>query len=633
MRDAYIRAMHLGQKECRDLAAAGADPNPKVLEEVLPDLSRHAIQTLPAREIPAERIIGTRDAGRVLAFSASFYPLLDPDTEFATKWMRLLEAHLSDTGIRDPIECYEYLGNFYVQEGNKRVSVLKAFGAVQIPGIVKRVLPLSWDTPRAQAYAEFLDFYKATELYDVQFKKPGSYAKLLEALGKRPGEEWTEDERKDFASGFHHLKEAVLSMGKAAQGPDQIVTPEDALLIWLQVYPIKQLKELSPKELKTALTGLWEDVQASSTGTPAVKSEPETEQKSLLDILIPTAPKHIDIALVHMRDPQTSDWTEGHSAGAAYLAEVLGEQITVRNYYHADTPEEAEDLLEQAAEEGAELIFSTSPPLLRPTLKAALRYPKVRFLNCSTGTNLSSVRSYYCRSYEGKFITGMIAGAMANDDRIGYVAGYPILGVPAAVNAFALGARMTNPRAKILLEWSCMKEDPVQSLLERGLRVISARDIPLSDPRYMEKSQYGVSLIDEEGRRISLASSCWEWGKLYEAVARSILSGNWTQKKKPEAINYWWGMASGAIDVHITEQVPKGVRTLAESIMRQIKEGVLDPFDGKYSALELLEMDWLSDPIEGHIPEYEEILPMSRALVRELGVHRDRIPPESEGET
>ena len=166
--------MHLGQKECRDLAAAGADPNPKVLEEVLPDLSRHAIQTLPVREIPAERIIGTRDAGRVLAFSASFYPLLDPDTEFATKWMRLLEAHLSDTGIRDPIECYEYLGTFYVQEGNKRVSVLKAFGAVQIPGIVKRVMPLSWDTPRAQAYAEFLDFYKATELYDVQFTKPGS---------------------------------------------------------------------------------------------------------------------------------------------------------------------------------------------------------------------------------------------------------------------------------------------------------------------------------------------------------------------------------------------------------------------------------------------------------------------------
>ena len=58
----------------------------------------------------------------------------------------------------------------------------------------------------------------------------------------------------------------------------------------------------------------------------------------------------------------------------------------------------------------------------------------------------------------------------------------------------------------------------------------------------------------------------------------------------------------------------------------------MDPFDGKYTAMELLKMDALEDSVEGHIPEYEELLPMSRALVRELGVHRDRIPPESEAD-
>ena len=51
------------------------------------------------------------------------------DTEFAAKWAGLCAAHLSDEGIRDPIKCYEYLGNFYVQEGNKRVSVLKSYEA------------------------------------------------------------------------------------------------------------------------------------------------------------------------------------------------------------------------------------------------------------------------------------------------------------------------------------------------------------------------------------------------------------------------------------------------------------------------------------------------------------------------
>ena len=39
----------------------------------------------------------------------------------------------------------------------------------------------SWGStaPRIQAYYEFLDFFKASRLYAVQFRKPGDYAKLL----------------------------------------------------------------------------------------------------------------------------------------------------------------------------------------------------------------------------------------------------------------------------------------------------------------------------------------------------------------------------------------------------------------------------------------------------------------------
>ena len=48
------------------------------------------------------------------------------------------------------------------------------------------------------------------------------------------------------------------------------------------------------------------------------------------------------------------------------------------------------------------------------------------------------------------------------------------------------------------------------------------------------------------------------------------------------------------------------------------------------SSLEILQMDRLCDVVEGHIPAYEELLPMSRRLVRELGVYRDAILPETE---
>ena len=79
-------------------------------------------------DIPAESIVGTKTSGRHTAFAANFMPLLEEDTEFAVKWSNLCEAHLEE-GIHTPIIAYEYLNKFYVQEGNKRVSVLKYYEA------------------------------------------------------------------------------------------------------------------------------------------------------------------------------------------------------------------------------------------------------------------------------------------------------------------------------------------------------------------------------------------------------------------------------------------------------------------------------------------------------------------------
>ena len=43
-----------------------------------------------------------------------------------------------------------------------------------------------------------------------------------------------------------------------------------------------------------------------------------------------------------------------------------------------------------------------------------------------------------------------------------------------------------------------------------------------------------------------------------------------------------------------------------------------------------MNMDWLCDNVDGSIPAYEELLPASRPLVRQLGLDRDQLPPETE---
>ena len=641
----YRSALRQGQKQYKELVAAGRDPHPAVLDDILPDGFADLSRDIGLVEIPIDRIVGTTAAGRITAFTASFQPLLPAGSEFGSKWIRLCAAHLSEEGIRDPIVCYEYLGNFYVQEGNKRVSVLRHFGAPRIPGMVRRIIPPLSDDPQIIAYYEFMEFYDASRLYTVLFRRPGDYAKLLGYLGKAPGEAWTDREKKTFSAYFQYFREAF----DARNSRDSDIRPEEALLLWLSLYPYQDLGRLSASELRKTLVGLWDDViSATKPEAVTVQTTPMPPVKpGFLGAIFSTAPSHVNVAFVQSRDPDTSAWTLAHEEGRRHLELVIPNHVTTRSYFHADTPEAAEQLMEHAVEDGADVVFTTTPQLSRATLKAAVRHPDVHFLNCSVNIPYSSVRSYYSRIYEAKFITGAIAGAMVKNDRIGYVADYPIFGVPASINAFALGAQLTNPNAKIHLRWSCQHVAAMEDFLREGIRVISNRDVPTPRASYMEHGAYGTYLMNDDGSLLPLSSPVWLWGQFYEHVIRAILDGAWEDlNRNSGAVNFWWGMDSGVIDVKLTKNIPDGVRSLAKILRRGMISGSIDPFfrrisgqdgsvknDGTHTFHpdELLQMDWLCSNVIGSIPQFDEILPFAQQTVRELGVYRDRIPVEKEG--
>ena len=640
----YSQALRAGQKEYRELLMAGKNPHPAVLDELHPESATDTVVELGLVEIPVERIVGTKSAGRTTAFTATFRPLLDHDSEFAVKWKALCSAHLGDIGITDPIICFEYLGDFYVQEGNKRVSVLRHFDAARIPGTVKRILPPQSEDPRIRAYYEFIEFYKGSKLYAVQFRRPGDYARLLKHLGKKTGEVWTEEERRSFRSHFQYFLEAFHSVNTRMEN----ILPEEALLLWLELYPFSDLSRLTTAQLKKSVAALWEDMVSTTKKEDSlkVKTKAEDETKSSLVSRIVSSFDTLDVAFIHQLTPSQSAWVLGHEEGRKHLEAAFGDRIRVRSYYDANNPEEAEKKIEQAVEDGAQVVFTTAPLLSRATLKAAVKYPKVRFLNCSVDQPYSSIRTYYGRMYEAKFITGAIAGAMAQNNRIGYIASYPIFGVPASINAFALGAQLTNPRAQIELRWSCVEGTPQADFFADGIRVISNRNTPTQSKMYLDFCNYGTYLMDDRGDLIPLGSPIWVWGKFYEFVIRSILSGGWKREKGVStALNYWLGMDSGVIGMNLSEKLPEGVRQMANMLQKGLTDSTIDPFlrritaqdgqlknDGthRFTPEEILHMDWLCDNILGQIPPFEEILPISENMVRELGLYRDSIPQEKE---
>ncbi len=638
----YREALKQGQKCYKSHLLQGNYPYLQVLDEILDETMVAGQTDLGIIEIPTEQIVGTKTAGRTNAFAADFMPLFSPETEFAAKWINLCEAHLGDEGIRDPIRCYEYLGRFYVQEGNKRVSVMKSFGAPFIPGYVIRLVPVWSDSQTIRQYFEFLQSYELTKLYQIHFSQPGSFPKLQAALGYEPDHVWTTEERRFFLSRYTYFHAAYEKLG----GSRLTSTMADALLVWLKVYSFAQLKEFSAAELQKSLSALWPDIKLLAEPAPiAVQTVPAEEEPGLMTRMVSAVfSSKLTVAFINELDPAQSPWVQAHMQGADHLEEALGDRIQVLRCHNAGTGDRAEQLMEEAIAAGAQVIFATTAPMINACRKIAARYPNVKILNCSISMPYTGVRTYYSRMFEGKFISGAIAGAMSRSDQLGYIANAPIFGVPAAINAFALGARLTNPRARIKLHWSCLPGNPMQTLAESGIDILSTLDVPRPD----YTGQRGLCQVQPDGDLLQLAAPYWNWGAFYVRLVSSILSGRWddlSTGKNGQAVNYWWGMASGVIGLRLNPDLPEGVRNLAQILQKGILDGSISPFhrymrcqddlvrnDGSqwFTPEEILHMDWLSDIVDGEIPSYDDLVPKARNLVRLLGIYRDAIPPEKE---
>jgi len=633
--DEYRKALKAGQKEYKESVAAKEYPYALVLDDIIPDILSLQQINVGTLEIPIELIVGTKTAGRHTSFSKSFLPLLDVETEFSMKWARLCDAHLSDTGITDPIRVFEYYGKFYVQEGNKRVSVMRYFGATTILAQVTRIMPVNNGSTQYQLYHEFLDFYQKAPLYFMQFTVPGSYKKLFFVLDM-VDKEWTEDYIQRFRSSYARFVRTMQGVLKLKK-----LTKADALLLFLQYHPFEDLHKMAPDVLKKAIAALQSDVNMAEQPSPvALSAEPTANAKKSFYEKLLSRSRMLRVAFIYERSPEVSRWARGHDEGRKYLETVFPKRVETMVYPDAVPGFKTDALIAQAVEDGADVIFTTTPPLMGATLRCAAKYPNVVMMNCSVDMPYPNVRTYYGRVYEAKFITGAIAGAMAQDDRIGYIGSYPIFGVPAGINAFALGARLVNPDVQIDLEWSCCTVDCFDIFRKKGISVVSNRDIPT--PGNLDPT-YGTLIMQPDGTYTSLASPVWHWGKLYEILIRSILDGSWDQEQNEygkRAINYWWGMRSGVIDVQLNKALPEGVAALARILRRQLRDGMLDPFartiidqngiqrnDGShvFSHEELLHMDWFVDFVHGSLPEFDTILPMAKNMVQHLGVYRDQL--------
>lgn len=633
----YTLAYKQGRKSYQAALTKGEYPYLPVLDDILSYTEIASIDNLGLIDIPLSKIIGTKTEGRTNAFANNFMPLLPDDSEFALKWASLYDHQVND-GIRDPIIAYEFMNQFYVQEGNKRVSVMKYLKTYSIPGTVTRLVPRKTDDKENRLYYEFLDFYEVSQSYDVWFTKEGSYKKLLDLMGKKEDEVWDDDDKLTFHSACYCFSEAF----RMAHGEKLDLPVSDAFLVYVEIYGYEQVKSETSHEMLLALQKMWTEITLADKGNQVELIQNPVESKStLLNRLLSTStvsPESLKIAFIYTKTTDTSSWAYAHELGRMYIEQIYEGRIKTLAIDKADNDDAVADAIEQAIEQGCNLIFTTATQMANQSVRSAILHPKVKIYNCSIMMSYSSICTYYARMYESKFLMGAIAAALSRTDRLGYVADYPIYGTMANINAFALGAKMINPYVEIYLEWSKIKgQNARERLQQEGIVFISDND--MITPEHASRA-YGLYAKKEDGTLDNLATPIWHWGKFYEQIIKNICSGSTEEnaQKGKKAVNYWWGMSADVIDVICSKTMPHGTYRLIEFLKNSIRAGAFHPFDGPIYAQEgvlrckegeslepddIITMDWLAENVMGRIPELEELTEEAQALVRLQGIKVD----------
>lgn len=329
------------------------------------------------------------------------------------------------------------------------------------------------------------------------------------------------------------------------------------------------------------------------------------------------------VAFVYIGPPGDLGWTYEHDRGRLMLEEELGDQVETTYIENVPEGPDAARVIREYAQEGYDVIFTTSFGYMDPTVEVAEEFPDVYFEHCSGYKTTENVSTYFGRIYQPRYLSGMVAGYMTETDVIGYAAAFPIPEVIRGIDAFTLGVRAVNPDAEVRVVWSMTWYDPVverevaEALLDQGADII-AQHQDTTQPQEAAEERGALSIgYDSDMRQFVgdtvLCGPQWNWGAYYIDTVQAILDGSWSPHQ------YWGGMEDGIVTLtEFSPLVPADVQAAVNAKKQEILDGTFDVFCGPIrdqdgnevvpagtcmSDADMLNLSWFVEGVVGEIPE------------------------------
>jgi basic membrane protein A and related proteins len=289
------------------------------------------------------------------------------------------------------------------------------------------------------------------------------------------------------------------------------------------------------------------------------------------------------VAWIYIGPHNDAGWSQAHDAGRLYVQKALGSKVQTTYKEKIAVGPQLQQTVAGLVRDGYSMIFGTSYGYF--DTKLAAKYPQVLFEQATGTQRAKNLSEYFGAAEDTVFLSGMAAGAATKSGTLGYVVAYPIPEVIRHANAFALGAQLTHPGAKVKLVWTNSWFDPskekkaAESLVTAGSDVLGQNvDSPATGQFAQSKGIPWVG-YDSNAKKFAptswLTASVYNWGPYYLRRVRAAMNGSWKS-----------GFYYGSIKDGFTKLAPYGPKVTAKTKtaitakMRAIETGSFYEFTG-----------------------------------------------------
>lgn len=293
----------------------------------------------------------------------------------------------------------------------------------------------------------------------------------------------------------------------------------------------------------------------------------------------------LKVGFVYVSPIGDAGWTYQHDLGRKQMVQALGDKVTTTFVESVAEGADAERVIREMAASGHDLVLATSFGYMNYVDRVAKQFPNVKFMHATGYKSGPNFKNYNARFYEGRYLTGVIAGEMSKSGILGYVAAFPIPEVLQGINAFTLGAQSVNPNIEVRVIWVNSWYDPGKereaalALMAQGADVVTHHtDSTAVVQAAQEKGKYAVAYhsdMSKYGKDAHLTATTHHWGDYYTQAAQKALN------KEGMVESVWGGIKDGFIDLApINPVVPEPVQNKVGQLKQQIAQGQLHPFTG-----------------------------------------------------